>query len=377
MSVRTGTCSVSDTVIKKFIKPTNSIDGSTLSAIAIDKAPFSVAAAPLQRGRRMRKDGFVIYEPVGASSSTITYKGIRYNLVNGIQICQPTHAAAAGVKWVPERGQPQVAELIATFQRSTADNIAYPDIIITIIPIYSGAAVNSGGAAAFVEQLIRTDASGAAINTLFTGSSSNGSQAPSYAYNICISLTQDRHIDAAVFFFPYGIELTTQSYNAFIGSNTTLPIYGVPGISRAGASTVYNTASGSITSPEGRVNSVAEQIVPSDSKFKTTVQYYLRQPSQAGTRETPSVLTTAQYKCMPFDESIDLVDGNKVLPGEGGRGLDDILAARQVRIGEQLPRPDVKVELTPTETGLIIFSSIIGTAVVLGSAYYIYKKVSQ
>jgi hypothetical protein len=366
MSVRTGICSSSDSVLKKTLTLTSSMDGSTLQTISVDKSPFTVAAAPLQAGRRMRKDGFTIYEPVGASVSTISYKGIRYNLVEGIQICRPTHANPANVKWVPERSQPQTAELIATFQRSSTDNIAYPDIILAIIPIYAGASANSG--AAFIEQLIRTDASGVGINALL-----GGSTAQSYSYNVCISLTQERHIDAAIFFFPYGIELTSQAYTQFIGggNNVTLPDYGIPGISRAGADTVYTTATGSMTSPEGRISSVPENIIPSDSKFKNSVEYFLKGPTPAGTREPTGILTTAQYKCTPFE---NLVDGDKVLTGEPT--LADVLAARRVAVGG-VPQTDTpKIELSATETGLIVFSSIIGVGLLLGGGYYLYKKIS-
>lgn len=347
-----------------FLQITGPITPSQLRPLEINAAPLTFQFAP-----RAVPPTLVGNQVEENPQNTLLYKSIRYELTD-VQLTAPTHTGYNSI--ASYLGAP-VFEVNLTFFSSQAP-ATYPSLILLVVPVYTA---QEQYHAAYFEQLLNTDATAVSIESLFFDSPTD-TVAKSFSYQTCLDLIAqggDLHmsLQARVFVFPFGASITQQDatnlYNtASAGSGNVMPPYKLDKGLIGDYSTVLQyqvNVDGdklpSETSADGFV--AATPLSPVTDRFANLLQYYTKAPLLAGTNDSnsgQSGLPTQDYKCVPFDPTVDL-SGNVVMVGQG-QTLAQVLEKQQ---SEQQMGGVGSIMSSGGMTFIIVICVIIGGLVVL------------
>jgi hypothetical protein len=352
-----GSCLISDNT--GLIQLTGPLTPILIQDIAVDESPVVISFSP-----RTTAPSIVSGRIDEGTDNTITYKGIKYILTGGVQICQPIHTGYLfpGQTVIPS------AELYLTFTNSQISG-SYPISIILVVPIYQASASNH---AAYLHQIIDGGSPAASLQTIFYENEADKSQ-QSIGYKSCIDLSNNSSTDIFVVYFPTGISLTGQEFANLIGIVAngdgvgTLPTYQLPPASRGTLATVRNftLADGirqpTMFSPDG--NLYVSSISTSSDEFKNRFVFYGKPPRLVGafSKEQCTYYKTTQYKCVPFSKLQDL-SGDYVI--RGAKSLNQILDQQGQTIADATKIPDTNEAISKTEEIIEIGGGVILAAIV-------------
>jgi hypothetical protein len=262
------------------------------------------------------------------TDNTLTYKGNKYTLTGGVQICRPTHTGYL----LPDQRTAASAELYMPFVNPRVTG-AYPTTVVLVVPIYQASVSDH---AAYLKQLIDSSAPVASLQTVFIDNVGDKSQT-SFGYQSCVDLVgagaRGNNTTAAFFYFPKGVSLTGQEYTKLMGNRANqLPAFRLPPAGRETLDTVrefrlVGDGGGAgrepVNSPEGILR--LTQLSTGSEEFGNRFIYYSQPPRLGGkfSDEHCPYYKTSQYKCVPFDRLADL-SGDYVIPG-GAQVLKSIL----------------------------------------------------
>lgn len=302
-----------------IIQLTMPLTAGAISAITENASPLTITFSAKRTAPTLIDDR--IDE---GTDNTLTYKGNKYTLTGGIQICRPTHTGYL----LPDQRTAASAELYMPFVNPRVTG-AYPTTVILVVPIYQASVSDH---AAYVKQLINSSAPVASLQTVFIDNVGDKSQT-SFGYQSCVDLASTRGSSTTVafFYFPKGMSLTGQEYTKLVGSKA-LPAFRLPPAARETMDTVrefslVGDGDGSkrspVNSPEGILR--LTQLSTGSEEFGHRFVYYSQPPKLGGkfSEEHCPYYKTSQYKCVPFDRLADL-SGDYVIPG-GAEALKSIL----------------------------------------------------
>ena len=309
-----------------FVQLAGPITPSILADLKVNTAPCTASFAP----RRMVPSliSNVIDE---TAENTILYKEIRYQLLGGAQICQPTHSGYI----LPENTKTPEADLVLTYVNMQVVS-SYPQAILMIVPIYNTPSSKHAG---YIQQFVNSNNPVASLQTVFFESNTDDSQV-SIVYNTCADLINTNGLHNSVrmrcIYFPNGISLTGQDFSAFISIITQqeqhpLPQYYLPPVVRNAYATVTSYIYDDGKKVPQDTSTVGEmmttQLSTSAPEFKNRYQFFTKPItlSSSAFKDTCPYYATSQYKCMPFHSLKDL-SGNMVIPG--GVTLEQMLEAK-------------------------------------------------
>lgn len=297
-----------------------------LNDIKVNGSPFTASFAP--RTTAPTLVGNVVNE---TSDNTILYKGIKYQLIGGVQICTPT---STGYQ-LPGRTLTSSLELIIPFVNLQVIG-TYPTCILLIVPIYNSSFSFHAG---YLQQLINTDTyPAAALQTVFFENEGDTSQV-SMAYNTCIDMSnaegQYANSNMRCYYFPEGINLTGQDFQTIQGLLTqnganTIPSFFLPpvllnnGMNTVTAFTISDVGQKIPTETSTSGTLYLSRLSISSSEFTKQFQYFDKPIALSSStfQKTCPYYTTQQYKCTPFNRLRDL-SGNMVV--SNGATLEKIL----------------------------------------------------
>lgn len=372
MAVSAGYCPTENA--SGIIQLTMPLTATTVAAITANEAPFIMSFAA-RRTTPARIDGRI---DEGADN-TITYKGNKYTLTGGIQICRQSHTGYA----LPDQQTTASAELYMPFVNPRVTG-AYPMTVVLVIPIYQASVADH---ASYLKQLVDSSAPVASLQTVFLDNVGDGSQT-SFGYQTCVDLsgTAAKNTTIAFFYFPRGVTLTGQDFAALVRTPASLPDFRLPPAGREALDTVRDfnlvgTVREAVPSPEGILRKT--QISSGSEEFTNRFIYYAKPPRLGGkfSEENCPYYKTSQYKCVPFDRLADL-SGDYVIPG-GTQVLKSLLSKEdaleaQAR-GEAISDGGAS-DSPPADAATIggIIGGVLGGLVVLGAAVWgIGKLVSD
>ncbi len=384
-----------------IIELTGPITSSILESIAIQQSPISISF-----GARKTPPAIIGNRIDESSDNTILYKGIKYTLASGGQICAPLHRGYT----IPGQTIAPRAELVLSFSNSSVVG-SYPTGILLCLPIYEG---SEGMHSAYIEQMFNSDAPAANLQTLFFDNEKDMSQI-SLSYKTCFDtmnvLTPESYT-IQVIYFPNGITLTSQIFEKLIKvatqtkdyevkekdsktgkvkekeiSKRQFPVFELPPALRNAQWTVRSykydkdgNKTPSILSPEGYLYTT--QYSSASDEFKNRFQFFTKPPSLPGkfSSDMCPYYKTTQYKCVPFNSITDL-SGDYVIPG-GASSLKSILDAQNIMMnkakGLNIDGTDPNVD-TSSDTEAIIITSvsvILAGLLLIGAGSWIAKTSS-
>ena len=315
------------------------INTTTLQDILVDEPVLTLSFAP-----RTTPPTLVGNRIDEGPDNTIVYKGIRYTLTGGVQICKPLH------KGYNISGGTSQAEVILCFSNAQISG-SYPTGILCSFPIY--VTHNQPMHNMYLEQLIAsapasTPASApappvASLQTLFFENANDKSQY-SFSYQTCIdtyftdsatNISSAKNFNLLVFVYTAGILMPSKSFQTLVSQINTqqsLPTFNLPPALRGGFPTVLQYKFNDdgqketiMSSPEGMLYTT--QISTASSDFTSRYEFYPPPKlSSAFSQEQCPYYKTSQYKCVPFNRLQDL-SGEYVIPE--GTQLSRILSQQQ------------------------------------------------
>ena len=286
-----------------IVQLTMPLSQTAIAAITANEAPFTISfaarrTAPARVGSRIDE----------GTDNTITYKGNKYTLTGGVQICRPSHTGYA----LPDQRTAAGAELYMPFVNPRITG-AYPTTVVAVVPIYQASVADH---ASYFKQLLDSSAPVASLQTVFIDHAGDNSQV-SIGYQTCVDLSGARNTTTAFFYFPRGITLTGQDFAAL--GTASLPDFQLPPASRETLDTVRDfnlvgTVRTAVASPDGILRKT--QLSTGSEEFANRFIYYAKAPRLGGrfSEENCPYYKTSQYKCVPFDRLADL-SGDYVIPG--------------------------------------------------------------
>jgi hypothetical protein len=309
-----------------FINLTGNITANSIDAIGVALAPFTASFAP-----RNTPPALIHNNINEGADNTLLYRGTRYQLIGGVQICKPSHTGYG----LP--GQPEVPslEIILTYVNYRVVG-NYPSGIIVIVPIYNSSNNLHG---AYLNQFIDSANNPAAsLQTIFFENKDDNTSL-SFAYNTCIdNVAPNSNTNNTIvrcYYFSNGIRLTGQYFQELMRmltqqGNTDVPMYAIPPALRdnnASTVTEYKFVNGEkqVTAKSADGHIYTSQLSIASNEFKSQFQFFKKPISLTSSsfQKTCPYYATSKYKCVPFNSLNDL-SGNIVIPG--GRTLEDILA---------------------------------------------------
>lgn len=381
-----------------IIELTGPLTSSILQSISIQQSPISISF-----GARKTPPAIIGNRIDESSDNTILYKGIKYSLASGGQICSPLHRGYE----IPGQTIAPRAELVFSFSNSTVIG-SYPTGILLCFPIYEG---SEGAHSAYIEQMFNPDAPAANLQTILFDNEKDMSQV-SLSYKTCIDamnvLTPESYT-LQVVYFPNGIVLTSQVMQKLIKvatqtkdyevkekddktgktkekeiSKRQFPVFELPPALRNAHWTVRSykydkdgNKTPSILSPEGYLYTTQYSSV--SDEFKNRFQFFMKPPSLPGkfSSDMCPYYKTTQYKCVPFNSITDL-SGDYVIPG-GAASLKSVLDAQKLMMdkakGININGENVQDDSSDVETIIITSVSVALAAVVLiGMGSWIAKS---
>ena len=349
MAALQGSCLINDNT--GLIQLTGPLTQTLIQQIAVDESPVIINFSP-----RTTPPSILGNRIDEGSDNTITYKGIKYSLTGGVQICNPVHT---GYLFPGQTVQPS-AELYITATNLQVSG-SYPISVALVVPIYQ-ASISSH--AAYLHQIIDTDAPAASLQTIFYDNENDKSQ-QSIGYKTCIDLSGTESTNLFIVYFPTGISLTGQEYASLTGivvgasgtgtnanASSTLPSYQLPPASRQTLATVRNftLADGArqptLLSPDG--NLYVSSVSTASDEFRNRFVFYGKPPRIVGTftKEQCPYYKTTQYKCVPFSKLQDL-SGDYVI--RGAKTLDQIIQQQDQTVKDATKIPDTSEAISKTE----------------------------
>lgn len=304
-----------------IIQLTMPLTAGAIAGITENTAPLTITFAA-KRTAPTLVDGRIDE----GTDNTLTYKGNKYTLTGGIQICRPTHTGYL----LPDQRTAASAELYMPFVNPRITG-AYPTTVVLVVPIYQASVSDH---AAYLKQLIDSGAPVASLQTVFIDNVGDKSQT-SFGYQSCVDLVgaggRGSNTTAAFFYFPKGVSLTGQDYAKLVGARA-LPAFRLPPAGRETLDTVREFSlvgdgdgaeRSPVNSPEGILR--LTQLSTGSEEFTHRFVYYGQPPRLGGkfSEEHCPYYKTSQYKCVPFDRLADL-SGDYVIPG-GAEALKSIL----------------------------------------------------
>jgi hypothetical protein len=310
-----------------FVQLAGPITQPMLTDLQVKSAPCTASFAPRSIVPSLISN--IIDE---TAENTILYKEIRYQLLGGAQICQPTHSGYN----LPGNTKTPEADLVLTYVNMQVVS-SYPQAILMIVPIYN---TTSSKHAGYIQQFVNSNNPVASLQTVFFESNTDNSQV-SLVYNTCTDLLskdgQHSSVRMRCAYYPNGISLTGQDFNAFMSIITQqgqhpIPPYYLPPVVRNTYATVtsyiYNDDGKKVPQDTSTVGvMMTTQLSTSAPEFKNRYQYFIKPItlSSRAFKDTCPYYATSQYKCMPFHSLKDL-SGNMVIPG--GVTLEQMLEAK-------------------------------------------------
>ena len=348
-----------------FINLTVKITANSIDAIGVALAPFTASFTP--RDTPPSLIGNNINE---GADNTILYRGTRYQLIGGVQICKPTHT---GYNLPGQNEEPSLEIILTYVNYRVVGN--YPSGIIVIVPIYNSG-YNLHGA--YLNQLIDPAHNPAAsLQTIFFENKDDNTSL-SFAYNTCIDNvapnSNTNNTTVRCYYFSNGIRLTGQYFQELMRmltqqSKTDIPMYSIPPALRDNESTVteYTFENGEkqvkAKSDYGYIHTT--QLSTGSVEFNTQFQFFKKPISLTSSsfQKTCPYYATSKYKCVPFNSLNDL-SGNIVIPG--GRTLEDILAKNEADASKDASSGMTLAELGETVGIGAAVAVSIGIIIVLG-----------
>ena len=342
--------------------------------------PLELLTFPERRTPPTRRGTFI--EEVESDKNICTIGGNKGELV-GIQICKKTHTGYQ----LPGNTKQPLAELILSFYgrtRSTGSAVYHG--ILLCLPIYEAipsqqhhheylTAVMTGSMAADVATI-------PSLSSLFYSSKRDTSQV-SLSYKTCVEVKDTvkaaqefstRRL--AVFVFPHGIHMASNVLQPFLAQQT-LQNFRLPSLIRDNKATAKgyrfnNEGAKEITETSSEGMLYTTTVNSCTDEFKSQFQYFTRPPpipSVSSSMTATTLLTTSQYKCVPFDKLHHVTAGEKV----------DTTLKQVITTQEQFQ----KLQDTSRVTGFsseqmegIIAGAIIGAGVIAGVIYTVHYRTS-
>ena len=361
MAVSAGACPTENAA--GIIQLTMPLTATAVTAITANEAPFTISFAA-RRTAPASIDGRI---DEGADN-TITYKGNKYTLTGGVQICRQSHTGYA----LPDQRTAASAELYMPFVNPRVTG-AYPTTVVIVVPIYQASVADH---ASYLKQLVDSSAPVASLQTVFLDNVGDGSQT-SFGYQTCVDLsgTAAKNTTLAFFYFPRGVTLTGQDFAALVRTPTSLPDFRLPPAGSEALDTVRDfnlvgTVREAVVSPEGILRKT--QISSGSEEFANRFIYYAKPPRLGGkfSEENCPYYKTSQYKCVPFDRLADL-SGDYVIPGNT-QALKSLLSKEDALEAQARGEPVQGTATPPAEAATIggIIGGVLGGLVVLGAAVW-------
>lgn len=341
--------------------------------------PMELLTFPERRTPPTRRRTFI--EEVNPDKIICTVKGNKGELV-GIQICKKTHTGYR----LPGNTLEPLAELILSFHVRTPSAGAVYHGILLCLPIYEAipsqqhhheylTAVMSGSMTADAANL-------PSLSSLFYSSARDISQV-SLSYKTCVEVKDTAQASQrfstrrlAVFVFPHGIHIASNILQPFLAQQT-LQSFRLPSLIREGKATAnsYRFNNEGVkeiteTSSEGILYTTTMNTC--NDEFKSKIQYFTRPPpipSVSSSSTIKPLLTTSQYKCVPFDKLQHMTAGEIV-----NTSLKDVINTQ-----EQFQKRQDTSRVTGFSSEQmegIIAGAIIGAGIIAGVIYAVHYRTS-
>jgi hypothetical protein len=355
-----------------FIELAGPILPQYIDKIKIDSYPLSISFSPRTTPPSML--GNRIDE---SSDNTCSYRGKKFSLNGGIQICSVTNKnyIFAG------QNNPPIAELIMSFAANSPSQSDLAGILLCV-PIYDAATPSH---AAYLQQIVNPDdyPNTASIQTIFYENSNDTSQV-SIAYKTCVEVIANERDGVYtksiyVVVFPNGIRISQKDYQDLLAQmGGELQEYQLPVSIRDGAYTVkmykFDDEGNKIPTQFSDGELYTTVISSCSDDFNNRFEYFSKPPLLPTTQFAKDICpyyTTQQYKCVPFNQLQDL-SGNYVIPGN--KSLETILSEQQLMKDKQLGKTAPKMTTADIE---IMVAGIIGGIVALGLAIKVGSWISK
>ena len=298
----------------------NNVSGAGGNGIRVNQSPVTISFAAQTTIPTLSKTQILIDN---MSSNTCMYGSNRCTLVD-VQLSSVMHTGYR----LPENTTDPVAELILSFSSS---NASMSGILMCMLVYDSGSTHHD----TYLNQLVNPDAGTsqvASLDSLFYDGAQDASQT-SLSYKTCFErVDSTRAMESGsltVIVFPHGITMSSSQYQSLVHNmGTTLFPYRMPASIRSGDPTVrtydFDDAGNkrvTSTSPDGNLYVTSVSTCTED--FRNRFEYYTKPPNRTTPTNRTAVptnadgstcRTTAQYKCVPFNELSDL-SGNYVVLG--------------------------------------------------------------
>jgi hypothetical protein len=337
-------------------------------------SPMKLLTLPTLRTPPTRRGTFI--EEVNLENNTCIVDGNKGELV-GIQICKKTHIGYQ----LPGNTRQPLAELILSFYvRTREDGSPVYHGFLLCLPIYEAIPSQQHHheyLTAMMTGSMTADASNfPSLSSLFYSSRTDTSQV-SLSYKTCVEVKNAQTFSTrslVVFVFPHGIHIASNVLQPFLAQQT-LQDFRLPSLIREGKATAksyrFNNGVKEITETSTEGNLYTTTINSCNDEFKSRIQYFTQPPPipsvSSSTRK--SLLTTSQYKCVPFDKLQHVTAGEIV-----NTSLKDVITTQ-----EQFQ----KIQDTSRVTGFsseqmegIIAGTIIGVGIVAGVIYAVHYRTS-
>ena len=342
--------------------------------------PLELLTFPERSTPPTRSGTFI--EEVNADKNICTVNGNKGELI-GIQICKKTHMGYQ----LPGNTRLPLAELILSFYvRTRAAGSAVYHGILLCLPIYEAipsqqhhheylTAVMTGSMTADVATI-------PSLSSLFYSSARDTSQV-SLSYKTCVEVKDTSQAAQefstrrlVVFVFPHGIHMASNVLQPFMAQQT-LQNFRLPSLIRDNKATAksyrFNEGVKEITETSSEGMLYTTTVNSCTNEFRSQLQYFTRPPPipsvSSSSSMTKPLLTTSQYKCVPFDKLHHVTSGEKV----------DTTLKQVITTQEQFQ----KLQDTSRVTGFsseqmegIIAGSIIGAGVIAGILYAVHYHTS-
>jgi len=343
-----------------FIQLTGPITQTKLNQISQKRHPFRTSFTP-----RTTPATLAQFHISDNANNTCIVNHVTYTVID-IQICKPVHTGYL----LPGTTESPSAEMIVS---CTAANEVSG--MLLCVPIYNtGSARNNQYLSQVIHQPNTINI--ATLDTVFINQ-------PSFRYRTCFETIHPQNGPSThsiyVHVFPKGVHLSNSDYTAL--TRGTLPRFGIPVTLRDAEPTVqtYTFTNGNKTSTanssDGFVYTVS--IYTSDDEFTRKIEYFTEGPIPVKTTtKKKGLYTPDQYKCVPFDQTKNLIEETGIIyvtPGATNTTLTKYMADQQQKQSSNSSATDShNVEKIET----IIGSSVVGACVliILGGVVYSLKK---
>lgn len=349
----------------------------SMNALPMETLTFPVRRTPPTRS------GTFIHE-VNPEQNICKVHGNKAEL-NRIQICKETHVGYQ----LPGNKQKPLAELILSFyvtKRSAGSSVLHG--ILLCLPIYE-AIPSQQHHHEYLTALMNGSMTADAIHlpslsSLFYSSEKDRSQV-SLSYKTCVEVTDSKKgfstRSLSVHVFPHGIHIASNVLQPFLANNRLMRFQLSSAIRNENATAsnyrFNNEGIKEITETSSEGFLYTTSMNSCHDEFKMFFEYFVRPPPILSVSPSSSItkktLTTAQYKCVPFDKLRDVsADGTvNVRPT-----LASVLTTQQTVQQFQDAKRTVSGGLTSEQMERIIAGMIVGVGAMIGIGYVVYYRTS-